>query len=466
MRRGNGHEEKERRWLSWWPGKREADPEQAVFARLFRRLLLWYVSLLAVLVVLLGISIGTTVPWLVVTISEHDLSEKLGPLIQRWQATPGSLCPLTTPGHGYMLACYDAYGRLTRSSGVGTGVSKHFLDNTLALNLLRGGEAAARDALDETGTGQVQFDFVFLSTTRPAIVRQAVLVRAAGTQQALGVLQLGTTLAETMALRTTIVRIFFLCMFLAALFGAPAGGWYLASKALLPARLAFQRQRDFIANVSHELGTPLALLRANADVLLLGRERLAEDDAALVEDIVAETMYMDKMIDNMLLLARMDAGQLRLEKESLDLAKLAEEAVKRMQTLARQAGVTLVCQPEEPAFARVDRALLEQVALILLDNAIKYTPPGGRVSVSTFKEHERACLRVSDTGVGIAPADLARLGTRFYRVDKARSRETGGSGLGLSIARGILSAHGGELLLTSKPGKGTGATIALPATRA
>jgi signal transduction histidine kinase len=465
MKRANGQGAKELRWLAWWRGIREAGPERAVFARLFRRLLFWYVSLLAVLVILLGISIGSTVPWLVVTSSGHDLSEKLGPLVQRWQTAPGSPCQLTTPGHGYMLACYDSRGQVIHASGVGAGVQKHFLDNTLALSVLQRGEPTARDALDETGTGQVQFDFVFLSTTRPAMVRQAMLVREPATRRVLGVVQLGTTPAETLARRTIIVRIFFLCMFLAVLFGAPAGGWYLASKALLPARLAFQRQRDFIANVSHELGTPLALVRANADVLLLGREHLAEDDVALVEDIVTETAYMDKMIDNMLLLARMDAGQLRLEKEALDLAKLAEEAVRRMQPLAHQARVTLVCQSEEPAQAQADRALLQQVTLILLDNAIKYTPSDGSVSVSTFKDHERACLRVSDSGMGIAPAELARLGTRFYRVDKARSRETGGSGLGLSIARGILSAHGGELLLTSKPGKGTTATILLPSTR-
>lgn len=462
MRRENGQGDRERRWLAWWRKLRPADPERSVFAHLFRRLLLWYVSLLAVLVVLLGVSIGASVPWLVVTASGHDLSEKLAPLVRNWQAAPGSTCPLTTPGHNYMLACYDSRGRMIHSSGVGGGVQKHFLDNTLALSVLRGGETMARDALDETGTGQVEFDFVFLSTSRPAMVRQAILVREAGTERVLGVVQLGTTPAETLARRTTIVRIFFLCMFLAILLGAPAGGWYLARKALLPARLAFQRQRDFIANVSHELGTPLALVRANAEVLLLGRERLAEDDVALVEDIVSETAYMDKMIDNMLLLARIDAGQLRLEKEPLDLAKLAAEAVKRMQPLASQARVILNCQPEESAIVQVDRLLLEQVTLILLDNAVKYTPPEGRVSVTTFKERERACLRVSDTGPGIAPADLARLGTRFYRVDKARSRETGGSGLGLSIARGILSAHGGALQLTSKPGQGTTATILLP----
>ena len=107
--------------------------------------------------------------------------------------------------------------------------------------------------------------------------------------------------------------------------------------------------------------------------------------------------------------------------------------------------------------------MLEQATLILLDNALKYTAPGGKVGVYVFTEKGRACLRVSDTGIGIKPEDLPRLGERFYRVDKARSRETGGNGLGLSIARGIVAAHQGELTLASEPGKGASATLLLPA---
>lgn len=192
---------------------------------------------------------------------------------------------------------------------------------------------------------------------------------------------------------------------------------------------------------------------------------MAEEGAALLEDIVAETTYMDTMTSNMLLLARMDAGQLHLEREALNLALVAESVVRHAQALANQANITLVFQQEEAAYTPGDRTLLEQATLILLDNALKYTPSGGRVGVYTFMEKGRACLRVSDTGIGIAPTDLPRLGERFYCVDKARSRETGGNGLGLSIARGIVAAHQGELRLSSEPGKGTNATILLPTVR-
>ncbi|MDQ2907416.1 MAG: HAMP domain-containing histidine kinase [Chloroflexota bacterium] len=445
-----------------WPWRHGADPEEAVFARLFRRLLLWYITLLGVMVVLLVLSIGTTVPWLVFVSVEHNLSGPVSQLARAWQAAPHDACPLTRPGQGFMFACYDAQGRLLASRGVKGAAEKHFVENSLALAALRE-PSAMQDALDETGTEQVRFDLVFFASVRPGIVRQALIVRAVSSNQMLGVIQVGTTPAETLVQRAMIVNIFFASMFLAIVLGVPGGGWYLAGKALQPARLAFQRQRDFIANVSHELGTPLALLRANAEILLRSRALLPPENAELLEDIVEETSYMDRMTSNMLLLARMDASQLHLEREALDLAQIAEGLVRRAQGLAERASITLVFQQEEAAYALGERVLLEQVTLILLDNALKYTQPGGKVGVYTFMEHGCACLRVSDTGIGIVPADLARLGERFYRIDKARSRESGGSGLGLSIACGIVAAHRGELKLSSEPGKGTNATILLPA---
>ena len=118
-----------------------------------------------------------------------------------------------------------------------------------------------------------------------------------------------------------------------------------------------------------------------------------------------------------------------------------------------------------PALVIGNRSLLEQAALILLDNAIKYNRPAGRVTVSAIANGDRAMLTVSDTGIGIPPEHLPHLGERFYRIDKARSREAGGAGLGLSIARGIATLHNGTLTLTSEPGQGTVATMALPAVR-
>src|SRR5689334_12770498 len=142
--------------LPWHRKAFMADPEEAVFAHLFKRLLFWYISLLAVLVVLLSLSIGTTVPWLVFVSIEHDLSGQVSRLVQTWQSVPNRVCPLALPGQGYMLACYDAQGQLIASLGVKEGPNKHFLENSLALAALHE-NSAVQDALDEIGTERVQF---------------------------------------------------------------------------------------------------------------------------------------------------------------------------------------------------------------------------------------------------------------------------------------------------------------------
>jgi signal transduction histidine kinase len=172
---------------------------------------------------------------------------------------------------------------------------------------------------------------------------------------------------------------------------------------------------------------------------------------------------MATLASNMLSLARLDARAMPLEREVVDLAHIAQGVVERTRTLAAQHGLSLHAQDIHEALVIGDRALLEQAALILVENAIKYNQPGGSITLRTRVNGRQALLEVADTGIGISAEHLARLGERFYRVDKARSREAGGAGLGLSIARGIAQTLGGELTLTSVPGKGTTATLALPA---
>jgi len=144
------------------------------------------------------------------------------------------------------------------------------------------------------------------------------------------------------------------------------------------------------------------------------------------------------------------------------LAELAQEGTRRVQALAEQRGITVQVENINDPHVIGDPLLLEQAVLVLLDNAIKYNRSGGRVTVRTAVQDERALLEVHDTGVGIAAEHLPHLGERFYRVDKARSREAGGTGLGLSIARNIAIAHGGRLSLSSVPEQGTTATLTLP----
>ncbi len=309
---------------------------------------------------------------------------------------------------------------------------------------------AALSSADGTASDTVDLGHGLGATRRLAIV-----VRDSNTGTVLGVVQVGFPVEDQVqALHTLAV--------LLLVFGGLT--IVLAGRALEPANLAFARQQTFVADAAHELRTPLTLLRADAEVLLRSRERLAPEDAELLDDIVTETSHMATLASNMLSLARLDARAMPLEREVVDLAQIAQGVVERTRTLAAEHGLSLHVQDIHEALVIGDRALLEQAALILVENAIKYNQPGGSITLRTRVNGRQALLEVGDTGIGISAEHLARLGERFYRVDKARSREAGGgAGLGLSIARGIAQTLGGELSLTSVPGKGTTATLALPA---
>jgi signal transduction histidine kinase len=174
---------------------------------------------------------------------------------------------------------------------------------------------------------------------------------------------------------------------------------------------------------------------------------------------------MSNLASNLLTLARLDSGTMHREHEVVNLAALAQEGARRAQALAEQRSVTLQVESSGDTYVIGDPVLLEQAMLALLDNAIKYNQQGGRVVLRTGEQDGKALLEVRDTGIGIHAEHLPHLGERFYRVDKARSREAGGTGLGLSIAQRIARVHDGQLTLSSVPEQGTTVTITLPAVR-
>ncbi len=206
----------------------------------------------------------------------------------------------------------------------------------------------------------------------------------------------------------------------------------------------------------------MTLLRADAEVLLRHRKLLAAEDAALLEDIVAETSHMTTLANNMLTLARLDSRSSHQEHEVVNLTEIAHTSLRRIQALADQKDIKIQEKAGEAVVVIGDLALLEQAVLALLDNAIKYNQQGGLVTMRTMVKGNQALLEVQDTGIGIAAEHLPHLGERFYRVDKARSREIGGTGLGLSIARRIIAAHGGRLSLSSVLGQETTVSVVLP----
>jgi heavy metal sensor kinase len=225
------------------------------------------------------------------------------------------------------------------------------------------------------------------------------------------------------------------------------------------------RQRDFVANAAHELRSPLAAMRTSLEVAL-EHDRSPEEYRELLADVVEECAGLGKLVNQLLLLAEGDAGLLRAGGGSARLDRVAARSVEMFQGIAEQRGVELHADALAPAAVQGNEAHLRQVVHNLIDNALKFTPPGGRVLVAVTPRPAagQAVLRVSDTGTGIAPEDLPHVFERFYRADKARSREQpgGGTGLGLSICHAVVTAYGGQLAVESRPGRGTAVTAVLP----
>ena len=240
---------------------------------------------------------------------------------------------------------------------------------------------------------------------------------------------------------------------------AGVGGLYMSRRAMEPVRESFQRQRTFIADASHELKTPLALLRINADVMK--RNPTDPENLEIIEDQLSEIDRMDTLLSDLLILARLDAGRLDVENKPFDLATVAADTAGRFLKRASEEGVRLEVEVPDELPVRGDPGRTGQILAALLDNAVRYTPNGGSVTVSGRFLDEQAEVSVEDTGPGIPPKHLPRIFDRFYRVEEARTRKGGGTGLGLSIARDLARTQGGELIAGSSKG-GANFTLRLP----
>ena len=227
---------------------------------------------------------------------------------------------------------------------------------------------------------------------------------------------------------------------------------------------SFTALRRFTADASHELKTPLTVLRSGVE-RALRTEGVPRDTLATLEETLQEVNRMTELVDALLTLARADEGRAPLHREPVDLRAIVEEAQETGELLAEQAGVRMeVSAPGAPVVVPVDRTRVRQLILNLLTNAVKYTPPGGRVSVELEPSEGQVVIAVQDTGVGIAAGDLPHIFDRFWRADTARTRtgQRPGAGLGLAICKWIAEAHGGTIDVVSRPGRGSRFTVTLP----
>jgi signal transduction histidine kinase len=225
---------------------------------------------------------------------------------------------------------------------------------------------------------------------------------------------------------------------------------------------AFRKISRFTADASHELRTPLAVMRTTAEVALRAGDVEAESRSAL-EQILVEIERTSHLVENLLLIARADSGDARLNKHPVDIVAAVDEACSQASVLARVKGIRFETRlPAKSLFVTGDRDALRRLFLILLDNAVKYTPAGGEFEVSLAEGEGYVIGAVKDTGIGIAREDLPFIFDRFYRVDRARSREQGGAGLGLAIGRWITEAHGGSITVQSELNRGSLFKVQIP----
>lgn len=241
---------------------------------------------------------------------------------------------------------------------------------------------------------------------------------------------------------------------------AVPAGIYLTRRAMAPINDMLHRQQAFVADAAHELRTPLTVLRASAELMARDQERSGPETRQELDQMIGDIDDMARMVDDLLRLSRAGTTDQLLELHDIDLRDVVDRSVQMLGSTASSHEVTLTSSGDHLRM-HSNPDILGQVLRIVLENAIKYTPSGGTVEIGWLIHDDRAHITISDTGTGISAEDMPYVFDRFYRADKARAR-SGGSGLGLSIARGLVTALEGEIALASSPGRGTTVTLKLP----
>jgi heavy metal sensor kinase len=224
---------------------------------------------------------------------------------------------------------------------------------------------------------------------------------------------------------------------------------------------AFEQNRRFLADASHELRTPLAAWRGEMESvveLTRGLPELSDRAGSALEEVDR----LAKIVDALFAISRLDAGEAQQEWTRFDLAPLAASTTEQMSLLAEDKRISIACKVQGKVSVDGDRARIKQVVVNLLDNAIKYTPSGGSINLDVYAREDKAVIEVADTGIGIPASALPHIFERFFRVDKARSRDAGGAGLGLAIVKSICAAHGGQVRVESVEGRGSRFMAELP----
>ena len=231
--------------------------------------------------------------------------------------------------------------------------------------------------------------------------------------------------------------------------------YFLSRKTLAPILENYKKQTEFVQNAAHELRTPLTIIQAKQQLLLQEPESKIIDKSEDINLTINETRRLGKLVKELMLLATADSNKLKVKKEPIEMDKFLTEITDPYIEYASLQGKTLSLDLKYGKVINVEPSKISQLIIILLDNALKYTAEGEEIKITSFSKDGRCVIEVADTGIGIADEQKKHIFERFYRADKARSRETGGTGLGLSIAQTIVKLHGGTIKVSDNTPKGT-----------
>lgn len=456
------------------------------------RLTLWYTSLLAITFLILGVTTYLLVNYTLRREADSALKSVAVTLAERSAGESR---------RGFPSDVDEIFRRFFGSLPMGpyfewidprSNVQREFGEPT-------GAPPFTRQAKENAARGLATFETIEGTGPYPVRVLTWPVIEGG---RVTGVVRVGMS---QMSLRRTMSHFLLImaALFPLALALAASGGWFFAHRALAPvdrmtqtarkieagqlnARLeltgandeldrlaatlnemfgrleaSFNEMRQFTADASHELQTPVTILRGEMEVALRSR-RSPEEYMEIMKSALEEIGRISSLIEGLLLLARSDAGVLKMDRKPLDLMFVVEEVLNQLGPLARAKKISLTLSDVEPAQVSGDLSQLRRLLFNLVDNAIKYTPAGGTVNVSVKKTGGNAVLSVEDTGLGIPEEEQHKIFQRFYRSAEARSGGQGGSGLGLSIAKSIAEAHDGRIELESTPGRGSNFRLYLP----
>lgn len=238
-------------------------------------------------------------------------------------------------------------------------------------------------------------------------------------------------------------------------------GYLLTRVALTPTRNALASQKQFIGNIAHELRTPLSVIKTNTEVALMGDAMIQAETKEIFESTVEELDRMSDIINNLLSLSASVRPE-RIEFTTVDIGNILTDVERKLYNLARARKITMLLRAQEPCSVWGNHAALEQIFTNLVKNAINYSPPSGRILITTAPARAHVEITVQDSGVGIAPEDLAHIFEPFYRAEPSRNRAKGSSGLGLTIVSELVRLHHGRIAIRSAVGRGTVITVTLP----